>query len=590
MKPTLLIIAYCLLILSATAQINKSQFISYRPVRLSENEKQDLKKLIQQYSARYDDKEKMVTTKINGYNYHTDAEVGIYHEVRASLAYAVALLDLDDEKYTQRAFEIIEKTITLQDTNKFSPTCGIWPYYLEEPLATKKSPPDFNWADFNGVSLLDILLDHEAVIPKSLKPKIEQSLICAARSIQKRNIGPGYTNIAIMGTYVTYVTAHLLDIPDLKTYAQQRLKTFYNYTLEKGGFSEYNSPNYTPLALDELARMKRHITNSEAKPMIDSLYAIGWNIIAHHFHQPTGQWAGPHSRSYSSLIKSNFYGLLKQASNGKIDLGYNEQSIDKKVKHEIPSYLLPYFLTPKYPRTEVDLFEKSEPVIKGTTYLTDTYTLASASRSSLWNQRRPFIAYWGTIAKPSYLQVRFLHDSYDFSSASFYSQQKENNILAGINFILNGGDKHISIDQIKTGKFKAKDLRLRFEFGNYLNPENLTIPNHIYDPLKITIDHLQFNLQLFYAGFENMKGHWEKGGDNKSSWIDYVVYSGQDKEFDLKTMKEAVLGFTFSIGTSKDLFLETKPEFTVKDNILDTNWNGFNLKIFTRPSSFAKNL
>ena len=590
MKPTLLIIFYCLLIFYTSAQTQKSQFISYRHVTLSEKEKQDLKKIIHDYNARYDDKEKMVTTKLNGYNYHTDAEVGLYHEVRASFTYALALLDLGDDQLNKKAFDIIERTIALQDTNRFSPTCGIWPYYMEEPLATKKSPPDFNWADFNGVSILDILLDNETKIPKSLKPKIEKSLIFAARSIQKRNVIPGYTNIAIMGTYVTYMTAHLLDIPDLKIYAQQRLKTFYNYTLEKGGFSEYNSPNYTPLALDELARMKRHITNSEAKPMIDSLYATGWNIIAHHFHQPTGQWAGPHSRSYSSLVKSNFYGLLKQASNGKIDLGFDEQSIDKKVKHVVPDYLLPYFLTPKYPRTQTDLFENTEPVIKGTTYLTDKYSLASANRSSLWNQRRPFIAYWGTIAKPCYLQVRFLHDSYDFSSASFYSQQKENSVLAGINFILNGGDKHISIDRIKNGKFKAKDLRLRFEFGNYLNPESLTIPNHIYDPIKITIENLQFNLQLFYAGFENLKGHWEKGGDNKSSWIDYVVYSDQEKEFDLNTMKEAVLGFTFSIGTSKDLFPKDKPEFKVKDELLDANWNGFNLKISTRPSSFAKNL
>jgi len=131
---------------------------------------------------------------------------------------------LGDKQYQKRAFDIIEKTISLQDTVKSSPTCGVWPYYMEEPLATKKSPVDYNWADFNGVSLLDIYMDHQAEIPERLKPVIQKSIILASRSIQKRNVGPGYTNIAIMGTYVTYLTAHLFSIPDMKEYAEKRLK------------------------------------------------------------------------------------------------------------------------------------------------------------------------------------------------------------------------------------------------------------------------------------------------------------------------------------------------------------------------------
>jgi hypothetical protein len=575
---------------SALAQTQKSKFISYQQVQLTKKEKLNLTKKIQEYNARYDDTEKMVTKNITAYNYHTDAVVGVYHDVRNSLIYAVELLDLGDKQYTKRAFDIIEKTISLQDTNSLSPTCGIWPYFMEEPLATKKSPPDFNWADFNGVSLLDVLMGHKARIPKALKPKIERSLIYAARSIQKRNVGPGYTNIAIIGTYVTYMTGQMFDIAVLKEYAQKRLKTFYNYTLEKGGFTEYNSPSYTITALNEMDRMKRHIISPEAKPMIDSLYAIGWGIIAHHYHQPSGQWAGPHSRSYNSFVKSDFYGILKDASDGKIDLGVDNQPSDVKIKHAIPTYLLPYFLSPQYPRSETDLYENVEPVIKGTTFLTADYSLASANRSSLWNQRRPFLAYWGTIQKPYYLQVRFLHDSYDFSSASFYSQQKENSLLAGINFILNGGDKHISIDRIKDGKFKAKDLRLRFEFGNYLNVQNLSIPDANYDPIKIMIDNIQFNLQLYYAGFDQLKGHWEKGGDEKSSWMDYVVYAGPETEFDLKAINEAVLGFSFSMGTSNDKLSKAKPAVSVKEGTMGVNWNGFNLLIPVKPSTYAKNL
>jgi hypothetical protein len=57
-------------------------------------------------------------------------------------------------------------------------------------------------------------------------------------------MGPGYTNIALMGTYVTYVAAELYGWPDLKAYAAARLRRFCDYTLEQGAFTEYNSPTY----------------------------------------------------------------------------------------------------------------------------------------------------------------------------------------------------------------------------------------------------------------------------------------------------------------------------------------------------------
>jgi hypothetical protein len=117
----------------------KDDNISYEPVNLTEAEKQILRESLAGLHERYDPDGKMLTRTLTGYNYHTDALTGTFHEVRASFNYAVALLDVGDEQYTQRAFDIIEKTITLQDQDTASRSCGVWPYYLEEPLATKKS-------------------------------------------------------------------------------------------------------------------------------------------------------------------------------------------------------------------------------------------------------------------------------------------------------------------------------------------------------------------------------------------------------------------------------------------------------------------
>jgi hypothetical protein len=331
----------------------------------------------------YDPEGKMLTSKLNGYNYHTDATSGVFHQVRSSFSYAVLLLDLGDEQYIQRAFDVLEKTITLQDQDTTSRSCGVWPYYMEEPLATKKAPIDFNWADFNAVSLLDVWMGHQDLIPQDLKPKIKNALILAAKSIQKRNVGPSYTNICIMGSYVTYMVSHLFDIPEMKDYAIKRIANFYIYTLDKGGFTEYNSPTYTIVALDELFRMKSHIIEHELNNKIDSLYSIGWGTIARHYHQKSGQWAGPHSRSYSTMVRPSFYAILKEASNGRIEPGIEEKRSDAKIKHQIPEYLMHYFLSPQYPRTETDVFEKVEPQTIGTCYLTETYALSTADKKKI---------------------------------------------------------------------------------------------------------------------------------------------------------------------------------------------------------------
>jgi hypothetical protein len=575
----------CLPLFSCSHTLQKEEWIKYEKVQLTPDEKKIISESLKGMHEKYDPKEKMLTSTINGYNYHTDATTGIFHQVRSSFSYAVLLLDLGDEQYLQRAFDVIEKTISLQDQDPNSKSCGVWPYYLEEPLATKKTPIDYNWADFNAVSLLDVWMGHQDRIPANLKPKIKNALILAANSIQKRNVGPSYTNIAIMGTYVTYMVSNLFDLPELNTYAQKRLITFYDYTLDKGGFTEYNSPTYTIVALDELSRMKRHIVEPVAKQQIEKLYSIGWETIARHYHQPTGQWTGPHSRSYSTLVQPTFYSILKEASYGRINVGTEVKRSDVKIKHQIPENLMHYFISPVYPRTEKDVFEKVEPQTTGNCYLASNYALSTANRSSMWNQRRPFLLYWGTVQNPKYLQVRFLHDVYDFSSATFYAQQNENKVLAGINFISNGGDKHISIDRLQNGKFRAKDLRLRFEFGNIANAAVLALPVLVNEPFNFTIDQMQFSFQLFSAEFNGLKGHWEKGDDSKNSCIDFVFYSGTETEFDLTKISRALAGFTFSIDPAGQLPVIKKAALSEKDGVLNIEWNGLKLDIPVKPQA-----
>lgn len=563
--------------------------ISYQPVQLNAEDTKTVTDWLKGYHGNYDATERMIKTTITGWQYHTDAISGTYHSVRNSFLYAAALLDSGDAQYEQRAFDVVDQLIGLQDQDPASKSCGVWPYYLEEPLATKKSPIDYNMADFNGVSLLEVLMGHEAKLPAALKAKVKNALTLAAKAIQKRNIGPDYTNIAIMGSYVTYLTAHLYGIDDLKTYADKRLQTFYAYTQDKNGFSEYNSPTYTIEALDELDRMRRHIVEPGAKKMIDELYATGWKMIARHYHKPSAQWAGPHSRSYGSIVGDSFYTILKQGSAGQISLPKGSVRSDVKIKHQIPAELLPYFMNPSYPRTETDIFEKVAPQITGTCFLTPTYAFATANRSSLWNQRRPFLAHWGDIQKPKYLQLRFLHNLYDFSAAGIYVAQKENVALAAIGFSTNGGDKHISLDRLSGGKFKATDLRLRFEFGNGAEAA-MALPTAVDAPFTLSTDGLNFRIHLFKASFGGYAGHWEKGSESKTAWVDFVFYSGSEVDVDLSTLSEAVLGFSFAMGGSGDTLPTAAPQAQVSNQKLSATWNGLSVEAPSKPGTEPKNL
>jgi len=553
-----------------------------RSVQLSKNDQQILANLLKRNENSFDANVNMIVTKVNGYQYHTDATSGNYHQVRSSFQYALALLNTGDKSLYARAFAIIHKSLSLQDTAASSPTCGVWPYYLEEPLQTKKSPPDYNMADFNAVTLIEICINHKASIPDTLYQKLQHGLLLAANSITKRNVNLGYTNIALMDTYVTYMAGYLLNNSALIQYGTNKLNEFYAYTLNKNGFTEYNSPTYSITAMEELNRMQLYFVNEADRKKVDSLYHLCWQIVARHYHIPSGQWTGPHSRTYSSIVNKSFYNLLAEASNGKI--GKEDSSIYsyitfRRYKHVMPKDVEHYFLEANYPRTEVDIFEPNTPQIIGTSYLSHRFALASINHASLWNQRRPLIAYWGSKQQPKYLQIRFLHDNYDFSSASLSTAQQENNVLAAINLVTGLGDKHINIDKIKDGKFTASDIRLRFEFGNTQFNKTLAVPTVYNSPFSIEADELTFNIHLFEGNINNQNGYWEKGSDGNTSWVDFVLYKGNAVNFNLLEIQKCITAFTLNISEKNTQQKLSKPSFYYENNILNATWKNLSLSV-----------
>ena len=596
---------FSLFILSACAPTQQKNTL-LQPVILSGQEIEVVLKETERYGSNYDSAVHLVWAT-QGRHYHSDFQEDTrVHSVRSSLGYAEALLDSRKPEYRERAFNVLRAVIALQDQDKDSKTCGIWPYSLEEPLASKKSPADRNWADFSAVPIIGIINNHGDILPNDLKEITQRALILASQAIRKRDVRPDYTNISLMGLYVCYMTADMYGDAGLMDYARKRLKEFYECTLLNKGFIEYNSPAYFKLSLDEILRLKKHVVNREDLAMLEFIYHTGWSIIARHYHQHTAQWAGPHGRAYSVLLGPATYNWLYTSSDGVINPDtWVEFSKDQNpaLKHKIPADLLPLFTEPKLPGMEVDTFirggQKIElnPLVSyqesdqgvwietkeviGKSYFTNDFVLSSANQSSLWNQRRPLLAYWGTTQKPVSMQIRFLHDWYDYAAANIFCAQDSTNVLGAINFTTNGGDRHVTIDIIENATIKATDLRLRFEFGGDISSVSFNSPDVSGNSVSGKSGLVNFRIELPYHKFGNYQGSWSTGGDDKNKWIDFVVYSGSEKEFNFAKIEEAVLGFLLSLKAGN--VPEAPVDVAKSAGTLTLKWNNLSVNALTKP-------
>ena len=505
---------------------------------LTQEQKDAILLSLTQYESEYDANVSMIK---RNYTYHegmpnTNYRGHTVHETRLASDYIVDLLDCGNSTMEKRAFDVLRKLLSLQDVRPNSTTHGLWSYFLEEPL-DKMASPDLNWADFIGTQLLQVSINQRERLPTDLAQGLDLAILYAADLIRRRNVDPGYTNIEITGTHVTLVTSEIYNLTDLNNYAMNPLRIFSNFTKRNGGFTEYNSPTYTQVALNELGRMRMHATAKEVVDIANELYHIGWQEVAQHYHLPTGQWGGPHARSYSTLLTHDIINFLFNSING---------TYDPRLPLPIPDDLKAYFTSPLITPREFNETYLRDPLGKvpdliGTAFLHPWFTIGSINWGEMWWQRRPLIAYWGTQEKPSYLQLRFLHDHFDFSDIIYYSIQRQGRVLAGLVFGTDGGDIFPNFNMIKNATIKANDLRVRFDIGG--NDSNATwqLPQTPSDPIKFIFNNIsvQFSLPVVLFSNHSQPG-WNVTRANGTLSVDYVLFTSNVTQIiKLNTLAEA---------------------------------------------------
>lgn len=522
---------------------------------------------IEVWNAQFDPEYSALLQPFTGNTYHTTLRPETTPEAHTTLAaakYAAALLDSGMAEYEERAFQVIRGLLPLQDQDPNSHTYGIWPWYYEEPL-TQMSPPDWNWADFIGKQLVLMSLRHSGRIPVELAERIRYAVRCAGESIIRRNMGAHYTNIAIMGSLVTLIAGEHYGWQDFADYALERLKKILAHVEALGTFQEFNSPPYTKVAIIELSRIRQASRNPAAKELAQSLLDRAWRMVADHFHPKTKEWAGPHSRSYGSMLRPDEKGFLQLATEGKLswyaeaEIPYDTECYGNDIR--CPKAYLPLLtggeervLRQRYYREEETGLEKW-----AYTYISEDYCIASSSQDLMWNQSRPLLAYADNGGEPAYLRFRFLHDGYDYCSAVIMSSQAKGKLLLGIRFLTEGGDTHPNLDRIH-GTIEASDFRLRLELGGCLKG---AAPKVEGTAASVTIGRTPVRLDLLYSAFGDQAEsfHWRVTEEADTCGLDLVLHEGGRKTIDFTKLRKAALLLSLRLGEDEGV-----PVFRVEES------------------------
>jgi len=512
----------------------------------------DLQQQIEAQEPNFDSGRNLLGNRFHSIGYHSRVPSGTWvHETRTNIYYALALLELGGAERSERAAAVIRNVLSFQVNDPYDPAYGIWPWLCEEPVPMM-APPDWNWADFIGAALCHMLVEHPDRLGAELKAEVGAALERAAWSIFRRNVQPGYTNIAIMGAAVTGCAGELSGNPLLGEYAARRLETFLDYTAEQGGLNEYNSPTYTFVALHETERILQLVKeNSRLIAAAGKLHHSLWGELARRFHPATGQLGGPQSRAYTEYLSATTAAFLREATGVAVPVADPEAGSDvgllafhyEGVRHlPCPEEFRARFATLPEPEQQiVQRFvarAKPEMDFTGTTYQTPELTLGSISRECFWTQRRPLLGYWPAArgSRPAMFRMRFLKDDKDFSSAGVRMAQEKNRAVFSLNMLTDRGDWHIGLGRPADGCFTFSKLALRFELAA--------------DDAKLFPDGHAMQSGAFQAVIHGLPGDfdgnpvaWTSGRDADRVWVEAVLYDGPEtrRAFD-ETLRTVVGG------------------------------------------------
>jgi hypothetical protein len=311
-------------------------------------------------------------------------------------------------------------------------------------------------------------------------------------------------------------------------------------TEDVGGFTEYNSPTYTRVALEEAERGLLLLRDPAARAAAQRLRYLAWETIAGHFHPGTGQIAGPQSRAYSDHVSPQLAEYLAEQTGVPIHARDEIAGSTAPIKSSsiVPALPCPAELAPRFAALPADPLETTTRFSKnalgdrlGTSYFTRDMTLGSVNHDFTWTQRRPLLGYWRTNTdRAVVLRARFLKDGRDFCAYTWQTQRGAR-VLSAWCLTSGAGDFHPSLDRRADCTYPMSDLRVRISLqGRGVGARSLA--DNLF---ALGAGDWQAVIHTAAGRFESKPVNWTLGQEGDCVCVEAILYRGPQRLLDCRS-------------------------------------------------------
>ena len=376
---------------------------------------------------------------------------GTAHFVRESAYYAYGLLLTGDPADRARAADILPQVLAAQDTRADSPSRGAFLWKAEDRWEDLKNP-DLNSAAFVGLALADVVaLDRKRpALDPALRRRAEEACRLAVAAVMRRDVDPGYTNIALLSTALAAAGKTLFDLPGSGEFAAGKLDMVLGLAGD-GVCYEYSSPTYTGVDFEGAYSARKFAFSPAFSAKADALIDHLWREVAASYHAPTFQLAGPFGRAYgddiltyAAALKYYLYIALDGAYPMDDDVEHGWDQGGLVVVADLPVTARPEFKQPVPAWREFTARGPDDgrhPLRHLFQYREGDFILGTVAFQDEWKQKRNLVAYWRSDApQPSGFRVGFcidesnetLPDGMAYNLVHFHCQQVQGAALVAI--------------------------------------------------------------------------------------------------------------------------------------------------------------
>lgn len=198
--------------------------------------------------------------------------------------------------------ERIERAVAsladLQDTDPASKTYGNVRWYHGDPAVVDRNGVEFATRH----AMVAWILFGERMAEQS-RQRLEGLLRLARTGIVNHKVSVSYTNIYLMKAWNLIALGERFGDPGLAEDGYSHLRQWLAFTA-RVGITEYLSPDYYSVDLENLALIANLARNEAARELARRGLDIVWTDVALNWYRPAERLGGPHSRSYNRLFNA----------------------------------------------------------------------------------------------------------------------------------------------------------------------------------------------------------------------------------------------------------------------------------------------